>query len=100
MNETNDKNSNGSPCPQCAARERIENSPAMYRGFPVREMITFPIGLAAQLLGLSRVSIWRKVRLGKLKMNSSKLISREELLRFAAEDAAASKACRRRRGSV
>ena len=99
MKETNDKNSNGSSCPHCAARDRIENSPAMYRGFPVREMMTFPIGLAAQLLGFSRVSIWRKVRMGQLKMNSSKRISREELLRFAAEDGAAQKVSRRRRGA-
>lgn len=53
-----------------------------YRGIPVDQMASYPLWLAALVMGISYTKLWRLVSLGDLKMSPGKLISRAEVDRF------------------
>ncbi len=53
-----------------------------YGEMPVENLIGYPIGLAARVVSCSRNTLWRAVKLGKLRQNSAGLISRTELERW------------------
>lgn len=67
-------------------QEKIDSSPLIYNGVPVREMVAFPLKLAALIVGKEYKFVYRKVRSGDLKMSPGKLISRVELERFLTVD--------------
>lgn len=54
----------------------------IFRGVPVREMLAYPIQIAAVLLGISYWTLRRQVQLGWLRQSPRAMISRAELLRY------------------
>jgi hypothetical protein len=65
---------------------RSTTSPLMWRGIPVGDMLAFPSGLAARLIGVSRSTFWRDVKLGKIRQQRHGLVTRDELLRYLREE--------------
>ncbi len=56
-----------------------------FRGVPVKDMLSFPPGLAAKILGISYMTLRRQIQDGKIHVNQLNMISRTELERFANE---------------
>ncbi|HXJ59292.1 MAG TPA: hypothetical protein VNU68_21810 [Verrucomicrobiae bacterium] len=54
----------------------------LFRGMAVRDMIGYPIGLAARVAGCSYHTLWREIKLKKLVANGRGWIAREELERW------------------
>jgi hypothetical protein len=67
---------------------RVDNCTAYFRGFPVREMLAFPTGVAIRLLGITAPTFRREVSRGKIRRTSLKLVGRAELLRYLEADSA------------
>ncbi len=59
-----------------------ENGALVYQGILVREMLAYPLGLAALLVGLSYTTFWKEVKLGRIRVTPRKLVSRAELERY------------------
>lgn len=59
----------------------------LFRGVPVGDMLAFPVGLAAQLMGVCYNTLWREVKRKRIKMTPLKLIPRAELDRYLAAEA-------------
>jgi predicted site-specific integrase-resolvase len=57
----------------------------IWKGIPVREMLAYPLTVVQQLLGVSRTTLWREIRLGRLKTTTLKRIPKFELERYLAE---------------
>ena len=62
-----------------------ESGKLLFRGVPIDQMLSYPLAVAALVLGVSYTSLWRKVSLGHLSMSAGKLISRSEIDRYLAE---------------
>lgn len=54
----------------------------IFRGVPVKEMLAYPIALAAVLVGKSYWTLRREVHLGRLHQSPGAVIAREELDRY------------------
>jgi hypothetical protein len=61
----------------------VKNGRTYYRGIPVSDMHAYPTELAARLIGINGTTLRRRIAQGKIRRNSDKLISREELYRYA-----------------
>jgi len=61
---------------------RLENTALTHKGFPVREMLAYPSGLAAKLLGISRTTFWLECQMGRIRRTPQKTVPREELVRY------------------
>jgi hypothetical protein len=57
------------------------NGEYFYRGAPIREMLAFPVHVAAWLSGISRTTVWREIASGRLRANNHR-VSRTELERW------------------
>jgi hypothetical protein len=60
-----------------------ENATLLYYGFPVKEMLAYPVPLAAKLIGKGRSTLYKEGQRGKVVVGESGLISRAELERYA-----------------
>ena len=56
----------------------------LYYGFPVKDMLAYPLPLAAKLLGKGRSTLYKEWKRGKISVGDSGLILRTELERYAA----------------
>lgn len=57
-----------------------------YKGVRASEMVCYPICVVLAITGWSRMTLWREVQLGKIKMTRKKLIPRAELERYLREE--------------
>ncbi len=60
-----------------------ENGVLIYHGIPVKDMLAFPLQLAAMLLGLGYTTFWKEIKLGHIRVGPRKLVSRAELKRYS-----------------
>ncbi|HMJ91466.1 MAG TPA: hypothetical protein VK530_16710 [Candidatus Acidoferrum sp.] len=63
---------------------RLNNSTLTYKGTPVREMLAYPMSIAAKLVGLGGTRFWTECAAGKIRRTPFKTVPRVELERYLA----------------
>jgi len=61
-----------------------ENGSLFFRGMPVEAMRSYPLGVAAALLGIGYTSFWKLVKLGRIRVDGRRVF-RSELDRYEQE---------------
>jgi predicted DNA-binding transcriptional regulator AlpA len=57
----------------------------VWKGVPVREMLAVPLDVACQLLGIGRTSLWKEMKLGRIRKTRLNTVPRSEIDRWLAE---------------
>ena len=60
-----------------------ENGTLRYYAFPVKEMLAYPVPLAAKLIGKGRSTLYKEGQRGNVVVGEPGLISRAELEKYA-----------------
>ncbi len=72
---------NSDPPPPPSPAPALDGA-GVYKGFPIANMLAFPVGLAAKVMGMCRTKLYYEICQGKIRKTSAGVISREEIVRY------------------